>query len=43
MGNDMMSKIRAGDVWKAMARVLDEFRIQKEDFDVLDRVRTRND
>lgn len=37
MGKDMMSKIRAGDVWKAMARVLDEFRIPKEDWDVLDK------
>lgn len=37
MGKDMMSKIRAGDVWKALSRVLDEFRIPKSDYDVLDR------
>jgi hypothetical protein len=37
MGKDMMSKIRAGDVWKAMARVLEDFRVPKEDYDVLDK------
>jgi hypothetical protein len=37
MSKDPMSKIRATDVWKAIQRVLDEFRIDKRDYDVEDR------
>lgn len=37
MSKDPMSKIRAGDVWKALERVLSDYHIGPADFDVVDR------
>lgn len=37
MSKDVLSKIRAGDVWKHITRVLSEYRVEKADYQVEDK------